>query len=79
MAARYYTLGSSSVAARARRELHQAHPGRCRAWRPCAALAYTPKDNIHDWRVKDLFEKAEQYFRIWSMVRPDEVAVVLNS
>lgn len=79
MAARYYTLGSSSVAARARRELHQAHHGRCRAWRPCTALAYTPKDNIHDWRVRDTFEKAEQYFRIWSLVRPGEVAVVLNS
>ena len=75
MAARCYTLGSCSVAVRARRELHQAHPGRCRPWRPCTALAYTLKDNIHDWRVKDMFEKAQQYFCIWSQVLITERAM----
>ncbi|KAK9835302.1 hypothetical protein WJX81_000299 [Elliptochloris bilobata] len=68
MTAQWQTLGGCHRALNARRDLQRIQQlSRNTLRRPRSALAYSLKDNIQDWRIKELVEVANQYFQdIWS-------------
>ena len=48
-----------------------------RSRRPCTVVAYSVRDNIHDWRVKQMVDIANSYFQnLWSQVAIFSTAAV---